>query len=57
MIIRAMYKTALMHKRFNGTSTRQGIVPAEAGEGCKVAKTVGMDLGVVKAVKQRRSTF
>lgn len=43
--------------RFSDTRTRQGIVPAEAGGGCKVAKTLGMDLEVVKAVKQRRSTF
>lgn len=39
-------------------STREKVVfPAEAEEGYKGAKAVGMDFGVVKAIKQIKNTF
>lgn len=33
------------------------VFPAEAGEGYKGVKAVGMDFGVVKAIKQIKNTF
>lgn len=37
--------------RFNDSTRAEIVLPAEVGEGYKGAKTVGIDLGVVKAVK------